>query len=192
MAKTWRFMVLAAVLGCGGGSSSGGGTFMTSVPGSAPINTLTPTQVQTLCTDLSNYQKTAVPASILCRPAGIIAGDLAAQGGASDSQATQACNDAVTQCEKDPSATSGTSGAMSGTMTTMCNPPPTCTATVSEFGACITDIDATFKQFLAQFPTCAQVNSGTNLTPPADPAEPDSCKVVDMKCPSNTDGGATD
>ncbi|HEY0705498.1 MAG TPA: hypothetical protein VGG33_01805 [Polyangia bacterium] len=188
---TMTATALLGVLGCGSSDNKTGGAFSSSVPGSAPLNTLTPAQTSTLCKELGTYVEGALK-PLTCQLGGFtVAAFSAIDPRATDAELKKACEDATAEClQQQGSPDGGASGAG------MCDPiPANCTATVAEMSACITDSANALKQSASAIPTCASItraslSSDAGAPGGGEPPEPASCKALSAKCPSlNVTGG---
>jgi hypothetical protein len=160
------------------GTNSGGstgGTFTSSIPAGTPLNTLTPSQLQTLCSEgdafLAPYRPTIDDFG--CRLEAVF---LAGLGASTDAEARTACQQFYDQCK-----------ASGSTSTTMCNAPAAdCMATVGELTACINDQAPLFSSALNSLPSCstltlADLQSDGGITD--GPPTPPSCATYQQKCP---------
>ncbi len=193
-----RHIVLACVTGllasaalpaCGSSSSSSSGSsFSSGLSKTASLGDLTDADYAKLCAAMDSYYKSD-PAftNARCHATGLGAAALASLlGGASaDADLQKACSDAETACKNAP-ASGGDGGAY-----TCGKPTGTCTATVGEFEACISDATQAVNASIASAPSCATITKAdignplgagdggvTKLPTPA------SCQTVDQKCPS--------
>jgi hypothetical protein len=171
--------LVGPVAGCGSSGSSG----VTSVPGTKTLKDLTPAELATLCSDSASYFRTHVTGT--CKLAGFFTAALAAEFDTTmtDAQLQALCNQSVASCN------SG-AGADAGASSQTCEAPPaTCTATVSEYSACVTDDATAINSAFGSIPACssltraslnastADAGSGSTSTPPA------SCTTLETKCP---------
>lgn len=185
------FALAVGTLGCGSSDNKNGGTFSSSLPASAPLNSLTPAQASTLCKELGTYVDGSLK-PINCRLSGItLAAFSAFNPSATDAELKKACEDATAACLQEQGSPDG--GANGGGM---CDPiPANCTATVAEMSACIADAANGLKQMANGIPSCASItrasfSSDAGAPGGGEPPEPASCKALSMKCPSlNVTGG---
>jgi hypothetical protein len=171
---------VALLVGCGG-SSDGGSSFSSSVPGSAMLGSLSAGDQQKLCGELESYvsgstfKSGEIKAS--CGLAGILAATLATDQ--SDAGIQAACKMAYDQCATGiNNATADAAQCdLSGS---------TCTATVSELTACLNADVAAFDSI--SVPSCASLTAANlkNSGPASAPAqtEPAACAAIEMKCPN--------
>jgi hypothetical protein len=159
-----------------GGSPNPGGDFMTGLPATTPLSSLTDAQAMQVCDKIDDYFSAGLK-DFDCRFAGLLAVAFSQPQPATDAAAQAACKTAYDMCEAAPSET-----------TSMCSKPTgMCTATVGELEACANDSAAAFDQLGASFPSCADLTlkdlmdtGGGDMMEPMDPA---SCTTLDMKCP---------
>jgi hypothetical protein len=157
-----------------GGSSSSGGTIGTG------LNALTSADATQLCKDVYAYFGKSIPMATACKYKGL--SYATSSSAPSDAEFQQSC--------KDHEATCTQSGSGVGSATNPgCGPiPSTCTATVAEYSACISDEVTLFNQGVSGLPGCATAGSASNSavwlvmvpTPPA------SCDSLANKCPDLT------
>jgi hypothetical protein len=167
-----------------GGSSSSGGTGggaspVTSLTGSKAVNALTPVEATQLCNDTYAYFGSAIPKATTCKWKALTYG--ASSSAPDNPTLQQKCTTQETACTQggDPWATN------SG-----CNDiPATCTATVAEYSACISDEVAVFIQSVNGFPMCASLvmsNVPAIMDAEAGGNTPASCTSLGNKCPDLT------
>jgi hypothetical protein len=103
----------------------------------------------------------------------------------SDAAAQAACTPVYNQCM----------AATAGSTTQTCDPiPATCTATVAQFSACVTDTLVALNQVLGAIPSCSAItlaelsasSTGGTTTPPQ------SCQPLETACPGYLVPGASD
>jgi len=159
--------------GNGGSTGNSGGDFMTGLPASTPLGSLTDAQSMQLCSSLENYFGASLK-DFDCRLAGLIAAAFSAPD--TDAKAQAACKTAYDECTAAPATSMGT----------CMKPTGTCTATVGDFEKCMSDEGAIFDQAGASLPACADLtlqdlmSSGGDMTQPMEPA---SCTALQMACP---------
>lgn len=175
-------LTLVAGSACGGeddGDGGGGDDF--SLPDSAVLGTLTDAQSETLCKETKAYlSKTGLDQDqkeLTCRLAGLFA-TFPADGGLpmSDAALQAACKTGYDPCiASAPEEVSCT------------KPTATCTATVGEYKACLSEAESASGEGLALLPACSELTlakwamliaGGTNQIPPL-PA----CTTFEDKCP---------
>jgi hypothetical protein len=179
-------MALAAVIistgiGCGSSSSGGGGgSFSTSVPSSSKVNTLSPSQSQQLCNDLSSYTQRQLKNLNLCQGAAVLqaASDAMSDTTLTDSALQAGCSQYLTFCN---AVLSG--GFDGGTTTTTCD-TSTCTATVGQVTACVNDDMAAAQAYFQMLPSCSMVTRARlmSVNPDAGPPTPASCSSLPPDC----------
>jgi hypothetical protein len=167
------FVALGLAIGCDGDSNS----FQSTLPPNKRLADLTPAERDQLCMDLRTFGETVLPD--LCGTVALLTAYARSMVDttATDAQLQATCTDATRQC-------------IANGVTTTCEPaPPTCTATVGEFGACLSDSSAAL-----QTPPCNAVRRATLATtiaalqnqPPSQ-----TCTTLEMKCPGATTAMAT-
>jgi hypothetical protein len=168
-------------VGTGGTSSSGGtggnssgGISVTTISDTTALNAADATQ---LCKDTYAYFGRAIPMATACKYKGL---SIATSSSAtSDSQFQQVCTDHETACLQ---VGSGVGSANDPGCSDL---PSTCTATVAEYSACVSDEVVAFNQGVSDLPSCATAGSASISavwlvmvpTPPA------SCDSLSNKCP---------
>lgn len=162
----------------GGSSSSGGGNFSTSVPGDKELGELTPAEVEQLCDDLEQFTEdldvAAASQEFSCRATGLFAGLSDPQ---SDETVQAACKVAYDECMASPPEPT-TPGECSA-------PDASCTATVDEFEACMSDAKATFDELATALPSCEELSlADLGSLGGEQPMSPASCTTFQEKCPS--------
>jgi hypothetical protein len=168
--------------GTGGSGQSGG--FMSSLPGSSQIGTLSMDQLQTLCDEFGAYSLNSSLGSdtkeITCRFSALLSAAFTNPQTDSDLQA--ACQTAYDSCTTQ-------------SQQDMCNttPDPSCTATVAEYTACVNDATALLHATLDSIPSCSEVtladldSDGGSSDQTMTPA---SCQAVENECPSMATPGS--
>ena len=144
--------------GSGGGvagSGGGGGSAVTSISGSKPLGTLTAAESTQLCDDTKAYFKSAISKANSCKFSAL--SNAASTSAPSDTVLQTNCASMETSCNA--SATMGP-----GTSTSCFPPPATCTATVAQYSACISDEAALLTQSANTLPSCAAVRLA-DITP---------------------------
>jgi hypothetical protein len=134
--------------GTSGGAGTGGGSSVTSISGSKPLNTLTAAESTQLCNDAIAYFKASITKSNSCKFSALV--NAASTSSPTDAALQGNCSGMETSCNA--SATMGPGAA------TSCFPPPaTCTATVEQYSACISNGVASFNQNVSALPSCSAV-----------------------------------
>jgi hypothetical protein len=160
-----------------GNNSGSPGDLDTGLPADKPLSDLTDAEITGLCSKFDEFFSSGSVGMNLeefsCRFSGLFA---AALGGAeTDAAARAACKTAYDACVAAPAET-----------TEMCGRPTgTCTATVAELEACANDSAKAVDQLTASFPTCAELTLAdlTGGGGDAEPQDPVSCTMFEMKCP---------
>jgi len=132
--------------GGGTGGTGGGSGAVTTINGTTAVNALTPAQATQLCDDTYAYFGSAIPKATTCKWKGL--SYAASSSAPSDAQVQSNCTTKETSCQgTDPWADN-----------LGCNDiPSTCTATVAEYSACISDEVASFIQTVNGLKTCAML-----------------------------------
>jgi hypothetical protein len=174
-------------VGTGGSSSSGGavgtggssssGTSVTTLSGTKALNTLTTADATQLCKDTYAYFGQTISMATACKYKGL--SYATSSSAPSDAQFQQVCKDHESAC------TQAGSGVGSADNPGCSDLPSTCTATVAEYSACISDEVATFNQGMSGLPSCTTATSASmsavwNVMAPTAPA---SCDSLTNKCP---------
>lgn len=153
---------LTVTAGCGGGSGAG---FHTSVPASKPLNTLSPSDVKALCMDMVTFLNMQIQADLKnkdleCRGAGLGFAALAANSpNATDAQLQQACQVGYQLCLSAPADAGVSSGNIDAGVsgdecTNTSTPPASCTATVAQYTACVSEASSSVQDVL---PPCNEL-----------------------------------
>jgi hypothetical protein len=173
------FVALGLASGCGDVEPEGASTAPGwSIPDDAVLGTLTDAQKETLCKEtqknLTDSGLAADGKELACRVDGVAAAF--PQLAAGDAALQAACKPAYEACAAMPS------------MNNTCQAPtPTCTATMSEFRACLMEAGSVSEKGKMLLPSCdeltqlklaALIAGGQALIPPT-PA----CHTFEMKCP---------
>jgi hypothetical protein len=152
-------IVLGGLAACGGGSRGGSTTFTTSVPGSTPLNQVSGTQLTTLCNDVYKYV-TAVDENVFanqtlkqgkCTALGYDAAFAA--NATTDAELQSACSMEYNQCLQYTLSP--------GPPTCFKTPPASCTATVSQYEACLNDVVVAAEAILGSLPSCSSLTIST-------------------------------
>jgi len=159
--------------GSSGSGGTGGGSSVTTLSGGKAVGALTMAEATQLCNDTYAYFGTAIPKATSCKWKGLIYA--ASSSAPSQSALQQACTTKETSClSTDPWANNPGCSDI----------PSTCTATVAEYSACISDEVAAFIPTVNGLPTCPTLTSTLPIidaqtagTPPA------SCTSLGDKCP---------
>jgi len=161
------------------GTGGAGGSPVTTLDGATAVNALTTAQATQLCNDTYAYFGAAIPQATTCKWKALT---YAASSSAPDNTTLQTkCTQQLTACTQggDPWATNDG-----------CNDiPSTCTATVSEYAACITDEVSAFIQTVTGFPMCSSLmmsNTSGIMDAEAGGTTPASCASLANKCPDLT------
>jgi hypothetical protein len=157
----------------GGGTGGGAPASVTTLPGGTAVNALTPAEVTQLCNDTYAYFGSAIAKATICKWRGLAYA--ASSSAPSDAQVQTNCTSKETSCNgTDPWADNPG-----------CNDiPATCTATVAEYSACISEEVTAFIQTVTGFKTCATLTRADTpslfdvmAAPP-----PASCMALMNKC----------
>jgi hypothetical protein len=139
------------------------------------VNALSPAEVTQLCNDTYAYFGSAIPKATTCKWKGL--SYAASSSAPSDAVIQQNCTGQQTACQQTADPWANNSG---------CNDiPATCTATIGQYSACISDEVAAFIQTVNGFPMCASLMrtdaSAILNAIAADP--PASCASLTNTCP---------
>ncbi len=176
----------AATSGSGGSSSTGGnggsggspgagtgtgGDSVTSLSGSKPLGTLTPSEATQLCDDTYAYFGRAVSQATLCKAAGLTFA--VSSSAPTDAQLQQNCASEETACLQADPASASCSDITS-----------TCSVTVAEYSACIAEQAATFTAGAEPLAGCATVtkNDLPAIWDFATRDLPASCASIESAC----------
>lgn len=158
--------LVVMAIGCDGDS----GAFTTSAPSNKRLADLTPAERGQLCMDLARYAQTLAEDS--CRLAALFTVYLQTtiDTTATDAELQQTCSMLTADC-------------VAAGVTTTCDPvPATCTATVGEFSACISDAP----RVLQAVPPCSAAQRATlesTIMSIENQPTTAACATLDMKCP---------
>jgi len=172
------------VVGTGGSSSSGGqagggaggGGSVTNLSGTKALNALTAEEATKLCDDTYAYFGSAIPQATACKWKGL--SYATSSSAPTQDKLRSNCTSKETGCQAaDPSAVWPNPGC--GDL------PSTCTATVAEYSACISDEVTDFNQTVNGLPSCTEFTSaGTSAIWDAMGANaPAGCTSLTDKCP---------
>jgi hypothetical protein len=185
----------AVVGGCHNTPTANLGGFSSSLPGDAQFNQLMPQQIQTFCDEVASFEASSGQEmdeqEFVCLFAGLIAAELS-PAPQTNASVQAACMTGYNQCVATPQTTT----LNCPSMTALAG----CSATVSDYAACINDATKIDVQAIQSLPTCADLtvadlttSSGAVQTAPL----PQSCQTFDAHCSAlaiggseGTDGGA--
>ena len=165
--------IVVACGGCGGDGGAAGTPISTSVPGNKPINTLTPAERGQLCADLAAWAMSGPFLTGGCNASAWLAtySEAMRMPSATDADLRTTCGELYAGC-------------VANGVTSMCDQdmPITCTATVSEYNACLVDGVEAFDRVPAcsALTRAALAGAVTRLT--SGTATP-ACTAVQTKCP---------
>lgn len=194
-------MASAIVINCGGGSSG----FHTSVPSDKPLGTLSPSDTKTLCMDTMTFVSMQVQSlntkDNQCRAAGIAISTLTAGGAnTTDAQIQASCQAVYQGCLSAPAdAGFTTGGSDAGAPSLDCAnamaPAASCTATVAQYTACVSETTASLQNL---FPPCNQLTKAKLAMFTGDAGAPTSgqnpgpaCMAFQAACPGVDIGAMT-
>jgi hypothetical protein len=161
----------------GAGGSSSSGTSVTTFGDSNALNALSPADATQLCKDVYAYFGKNIPMATACKFKGL--SSATSSSAPSDSQFQQVCKDHEATCTQ---AGSGVGSADDPG----CSPiPSTCTATVAQYSACISDEVVAFNQGMSGLPSCATAGSASisAVWKVMIPTAPASCDSLTNTCP---------
>jgi hypothetical protein len=171
---------LPVVFACGGDDDDKNKPFSSSLPGSSQIGSLTPDQQTTLCADMERFMSTPVilesSKELTCRLMGALLAAFAAP--TTDAEARSACKPIYDDCKKTPFEADQTT----------CEPyTASCTATIAELEACMTDFPGILAETANGFPSCDTLSladlSEDMPTTGAEVTLTPACAVIRQKCP---------
>jgi hypothetical protein len=145
-----------------GGSGGGGTAAVTTLAGTKAFKDLTDAELTQLCNDTFAYLGSSITSADRCKWAGLQASSSSSP--MSDAMMQMTC---ATQQDRCNSADGGT-GSNSSCFGSI---DPSCTATVAQYSACISDETAGFSNIVKGFPACSAV------------------KVADIPSVMNAEGG---
>lgn len=163
--------------GAGGATGTGGatgGSSVTALSGTKALGTLTPDEAAQLCDDTYAYFGKAITQATTCKWKAL--SYATSSSAPTEAKLQQNCSSKETSCLAGSGAT-GNPG---------CNDiPSTCTATVAEYAACISDEATNFTQTVSGLPMCgAFTSTGTDAVWAAMGADfPGRCQPLITKCP---------
>jgi hypothetical protein len=154
-------VVVAMILGCGGGSSG----FNPGVPGNKPLGQLSDAEAKTLCMNTAAHTRMELSSSSgresACRAVGAAFASSQAMATTPDVQIQFLCLAGYTLCEQ--AIADGGLAALSGggdggadPCAGAANTDPTCTATVDQYTACLNESEAAL---MKAYPSCAELTS---------------------------------
>ena len=119
---------------------------MTTITSNKPLGTLTAAESTQLCDDTKAYFMRSISKANSCKFAAL-----------SNAASTSAPSDAVlrTNCTSMETSCNASDAMGAGAATSCLPPPPTCTATVAQYSACITDGAAALTQSANTLPNCS-------------------------------------
>jgi hypothetical protein len=185
-----------AVGACGGSEKTTGapasGPFSTGIAGTRTLDSLTASELGTLCDASAAFAKTIMTPQMSCQMGAIaFAGFSAMSGTVTDAQLQQSCSMIYGLC----TAGGGSPTPADAGASTCTAPTGTCTATVAEYETCMNDTKTSLQQTMSAAPTCetltvawVQANSGDAGSSAS--ADPPSCQIVKSKCPGWQPSGA--
>jgi hypothetical protein len=164
--------------GAGGtGGTSSNGTSVTTLGDTKSLNALSAAEITQLCKDTYAYFGKAVPMATACQYKGL---SFATSSSApSDSQFQQICRDQETTC------TQAGTGLGSADNPGCSDIPSSCTATVAQYSACVSDELVAFNQGMIGLPSCATATSAviSAVWRVMAPTPPASCDSLSVTCP---------
>jgi hypothetical protein len=160
--------------GQAGGGASGEGS-VTTLSGTKELNALTPEEATQLCDDTYAYFASAIPREISCKWKALAYAT--SSSAPSEEKLRSNCTTKETTCLAG-SAPTGNPGC--GEI------PPSCTATVAEYSACISEEVADFIKTVEGLPSCADFTSeGTSAIWDVMGASlPPNCTSLNDECPA--------
>jgi len=134
--------------GSTGNAGNGGGSAFTTISASKTLGMLTAAESTQLCDDTKAYFARAISKANSCKFSAL-----------SNAASTSAPSDAVlrTNCTSMETSCNASDVMGPGSGTSCFAPPPTCTATVAQYAACIIDEAALLSQSASTLPSCSAV-----------------------------------
>lgn len=164
--------------GAGGRPSTASGDFSSGLSGDKQLGSLTDQEFAGLCQKLHDYVSTSSflekAEEFSCRISGLFVATLS--NAQTDAELQSSCKTAYNACLAAPTTTTET----------CTKPDATCTATVAEYEACMSDSIEAFGEALKAVPACSELTlallamSGDDMMS----QEPASCTALKAKCPS--------
>ena len=131
----------------GTGGSSGSGSSVTTLGDTKALGALTAAEATQLCKDVYAYFGKNISMATACKYRGL--SDATSSSPSTDAQMQQVCKDHENAC------TQAGTGVGSADKPGCGDIPATCTATVAQYSACISDEVAVFNQGVSGLPSCA-------------------------------------
>jgi hypothetical protein len=196
LAGVLSFAATMGVVGCGsdegdnGGDAeqpvaassctkSSGGTMVTNFCGSAALNTLTAAETTQLCTETGDFVTAAISRPTGCKFRAIVFA--ASNSSPTNEQMQAACAATEASCNDD-SSIPGPGGETSCSQI-----PPTCTATIEQYSACMADQAVVFEQQANALTSCSTLTFA-NLSTVYDVATAANaaagCMALKTACPT--------
>jgi hypothetical protein len=181
--------VTAFVLPACGGATADSTTYSSGLPPDKSLGDLGAVDGANLCTSLASYLRKG-PGAALCKFSGLLAASFrhGFPGSAgTESEVRTACTDTQASCERSLRSDLGSSG---------CVPPPSgssCTATVREYEACVSEEFATLEQALTGVPECSSLTladlepvsfDGGTVRAEINPSGGRACTLLKERCPA--------
>jgi hypothetical protein len=163
----------------GSGDAAGGGGSVTTLSGSKPLGSLSAGEASQLCNDTYAYYQRSISQAVLCKEAGLAYG--VSSSAPTDAQLQQNCGTQEGAC-----LTALPAVASCGSI------PTSCSVTVAQYSACISDQAAAFNAGVAALPGCAMVTLNDlqgvwallTADPPANCAPlANTCAALDIPTP---------
>jgi hypothetical protein len=156
-----------------------GGTAVTGLCGDAPLNTLTQAEVLQLCSDTGAYAASSISKAGGCKYAGIVTA--ASSSSPTEAQLQAACSAKESNCTQSDTATGPGSNIQCSQI------PPTCTATVAQYSACVVNEAVLFDQGASALVSCSMLtfaNLSTAYDVPTAAMGAPNCMDISMACPT--------
>ncbi len=166
-----------------GGSGGGGTAKVTTLAGTKVFKDLTDAEVTQLCNDTLAYFGSSIPSADRCKWAGLQASSSSSP--VSDAMMQMICTTHQDRCSAPDGGTGNNSICFSSI-------DSSCTATIAQYAACITDETAGFSAIVKSFPACSAVKvddvpsimATEGQTPPAScTAFTNACNALDVPNP---------
>lgn len=156
-----------------------GGTAVTALCGAAALATLTTEEATRLCSDTSAYVVGAISRATGCKYKAIVFA--ASNSSPTEAQLQAACASTESTCNQDASVMGPGANTLCGQI------PPTCTASVEQYSACVEAQAVLFEQEANALTSCAMLTFG-NLASvyevPDAASAAASCMAIKAACPN--------
>lgn len=166
-----------AAVGCSGGDAGGDESFSSGVSPSKQGEDVTQNEAEQFCMALEDYRVAQTPSrATLCRADGFGAANLLRLVAPSDKELRDACSEAEQNCLEEPIDPDDVDCDLATV-------PSSCTSTIGQIEACVTDKVNQNNSRLESLPACeALTREGIAEIVDNPPALPASCETVRTNC----------